>query len=262
MHHHNSPSVLRLTNPFLPSVLFIFLFLVGYSALAQKSTEDVLYLKNGWVLRGTLTSSPTDSLIIIETHDRNRFVFRRPEVDALRQEPVQAEKNFNTRYKRRGFSHYTELGALAARNTSSSTNTSAFSFQTINGYKFGQAFFSGLGIGIDLYATQSLMPLFGSIRGDITDRGNLIPYYFADVGYGANITGKDTNPFPRVIYQGGSLFAVGAGMKVIFNNSTGFLLSVGYRSQRTSIARDFGNNSTSKEGVNFNRVAVRAGFTF
>lgn len=250
------------TLQFVLSVLFFSLFLKSPEALAQKSTEDVLYLKNGWVLRGTITSAPSDSLVTIETRDRNRFVFGRPEVESVRQEPSLTTKPTQPDYKRRGFSHYTEMGALAARNTSSSTNTSAFSFQTVNGYKFGQGFFTGLGIGVDLYATQTLMPIFGSIRGDFSSRGHLIPYYFIDFGYGANITGKDTNPFPQVTYQGGALFGVGLGMKVIFNNSTGFLLSLGYRSQRTGTDQDFGNGTIRTNEETFNRIALRAGFTF
>jgi|GEM_PF-573741 len=249
-----SPSPLQLVK----ALFFLALFLKGPDALAQQAKEDVLYLKNGWILRGTLTSAPSDSLVTIETNDRNRFVFNRTAVKSIGQEPALSSK---PTYKRRGFSHYTEMGALAARNTSSSTNTSAFSFQTVNGYKLGQALFAGLGVGVDLYATQTLMPIFGSIRGDLTNRGHLIPYYFVDFGYGANITGKDTNPFLQVTYRGGALFGIGLGMKVIFNNSTGFLLSLGYRSQRTGTEQDFGGSIRTNEDT-FNRIALRAGFTF
>jgi len=260
--HHslNSPAV----RPFLllcfSGFLLLSLLLIGPAALAQHATEDVLYLKNGWILRGRITSVPSDSLVTIETQGRNRFVFNRSEVERVQQEAI--PKNANLNYKRRGFSHYTELGALAARNTSSSTNTSAFSFQTVNGYKFGQAFFTGLGIGVDLYATQSLLPVFGSIRGDFTSGGSLIPFYFVDAGYGANITGKDTDPFTNRTYQGGALFAIGLGMKVIFNNSTGFLLSAGYRSQNTKVQQDFGGGNTRTDEIHFGRVAIRAGFSF
>ena len=247
---------------FVKVIFFLSLFLKGPDVLAQQSMEDVLYLKNGWILRGTITSPPSDSLVTIETKDRNRFVFNRTAVNRVGQEPTLSNKPTQPTYKRRGFSHYTEMGALAARNTSSSTNTSAFSFQTVNGYKFGQALFAGLGIGVDLYATQTLMPIFGSIRGDLTNRGHLIPYYFVDFGYGTNITGKDTNPFPQVTYKGGTLFGIGLGMKVIFNNSTGFLLSLGYRSQRTGTDQDFGNGTIRSEESTFNRIALRAGFTF
>jgi hypothetical protein len=51
-------------------------------------------------------------------------------------------------------------------------------------------------------------------------------------------------------------------MKVIFNNSTGFLLSLGYRSQRTGTEQDFGSGTIRTDESPFNRIALRAGFTF
>jgi hypothetical protein len=256
------PALHRFSLRLVKAFFFLALLLKGPDALAQQAREDVLYLKNGWILRGTITSPSSDSLVTIETKDRNRFVFNRTAVKSIGQEATLSAKQNQPAYKRRGFSHYTEMGALAARNTSSSTNTSAFSFQTVNGYKCSQVLFAGLGIGVDLYATQTLMPIFGSIRGDLTSRGPLIPYYFVDFGYGANITGKDTNPVPQVTYRGGALFGIGLGMKVIFNNSTGFLLSLGYRSQRTGTEQDFGSGTIRTDESPFNRIALRAGFTF
>ncbi|MBC7920133.1 MAG: hypothetical protein H7Z75_03500 [Ferruginibacter sp.] len=222
-------------------------------------TEDVLYLKNGWVLRGKITSTASDSLVRLRTGDRNQFAFRRAEIDAIEQERAPDEKNI--RYRGRGFGHYTELGALATRNTSGFTNPSAFSFQTVNGFKFNQFLYAGLGVGIDLFDNQSLLPLFGSLRGDLTRRGSVLPYYFADLGYGANITGRDEMNFPARTYSGGALFAAGLGIKAIFNRNTGFLLSVGYRSQKTSFRTDnqFGSTDTK---ANFQRLALRAGFAF
>ena len=179
-------------------------------ARAQQAIEQVLYLKNGWVLRGRLLSPPAADPVRLATADRNEFVFRRAEIDSLRERPAPPARVLGVAYKARGFGHFTELGALAGRNTSRSVNTSAFSFQTVNGYKFGQWVFVGLGMGADLYATQSLVPLFASVHGDFTRRGTLLPFYSLDVGYGINITGRDNAPAQPVTYRGGTLWAAGA----------------------------------------------------
>jgi hypothetical protein len=231
------------------------LLLFTAHAHAQRPTEQVLYLKNGWVLRGQLLSAPTADPIRLQTADRSEFSFRRAEVDSLRQRPIGRP---GAPYKVRGFGHYTELGALAGRNTSSSVNTSAFSFQTVNGFKFNQWVYVGLGVGADLYATQSLVPLFASLRGDLARRGTVLPFYFLDAGYGLNITGQDNTLAQPVTYSGGRLWAAGLGLKVPFSNSTGFLLSVGYRTQRTTLSRP----AIAPERVTFERIAVRAGFAF
>lgn len=254
---------LLLTSGMLPSffapIALGWLLTSAHLASAQQTTEDVLYLKNGWVLRGKITSAVSDSLVRLRTGDRNQFAFRRTEIAAIEQERASDEKNI--RYQRRGFGHYTELGTLATRNTSGYTNLSAFSFQTVNGFKFHQLLYAGLGVGIDLYDNQSLLPLFGSLRGDLTHRGSVLPYYFVDLGYGVNITGRDEMNFPDRTYSGGTLFAAGLGIKAIFNHGTGFLLSVGYHSQKTSFRVDNRFNSTETKAT-LQRLSVRTGFTF
>jgi len=45
---------------------------------------------------------------------------------------------------------------------------------------------------------------------------------------------------------------------VLFSGNTGFLISLGYRAQRTTLTRA----GTEPEDVRFQRIAVRAGFAF
>src|SRR5215475_12882171 len=87
------------------------------------------------------------------------------------------------------FSHYTEIGALAAtKNRPDNVTTAAFTFQTVNGYKFNQYLFTGIGVAADLYAKQTIVPVFASVRGDFIHTGIFIPFYFVDGGYGFDIT--------------------------------------------------------------------------
>lgn len=235
-------------------LFFAFLQILSISIFAQKNTEKVLYLKNEWVIRGKVLSDDSEK-IKIQTTQGNIFVFSKTDVLEIKEEKVFS----NTSYKTKGFSHYTELGALAARNTANpNVNTSAFSFQTVNGYKFNQYLFVGGGVGIDLYATQTFIPVFGSLRGDFVRNKAVIPFYFLDIGYGRNIT---TNENPNLNFNGGILWGVGIGMKVIFNNSTGFLLSIGYRQQQGTETINM-MNSSQETRLNYQRLALRAGFSF
>jgi hypothetical protein len=229
-------------------------------AIAQKATEDVLYLKNGWILRGKITSVPADSLVKIQTRDQNLFVFSRPEISKMQQEPFQYKGNQSIFYQRRGFGHYTELGSIIAKN---STAGSAFTFQMVNGYQFSPWVFTGLGIGLDSYRTQSLLPLFGSYRGDLVHQGGLIPFYFVDGGYAFNLSGEGNSSGLATRYRGGTLFAAGAGTKILLSHHAGLLMSVGYRSQRTSFEQELsGVGGNFKTEMNYRRVVLRIGFTF
>jgi hypothetical protein len=231
------------------SILLFFLSFVVSGTYAQSSkTEDVLYLKNQWVIRGKILEQNNNS-IKIQTHEGNIFVFPAGDVEKISQEKIW--RNFV--YKSRGFANFTELGPLiAGKTTIDGVTTAAFSFQTVNGYKFSQYATAGIGVGADLYATQTVLPVFASFRGDLSKAGSVIPFYFADGGYGINITQNSDN---GTAFKGGPMYAAGLGVKIPFNRSAGFLLSFGYRYQKTSYS--YNNISTD---VTYNRLAVRAGF--
>ena len=151
----------------------------------------------------------------------------------------------------RRFGHFTEIGALATTQTSpDNVTTAAFSFQMVNGYRFSRRLFAGLGVGADLFATETILPVFGSLRGDILKKGDFIPYYFVDLGYGFNGTRNES-----ITYKGGLAAAAGIGFKINLVNDKGFLVSFGYRFQEAS--RTMGS---MEERRNYQRLALRAGF--
>lgn len=211
-------------------------------------TEDVIYLKNEWVIRGKIILLD-DNNVKIQTAEGNIYNFNKVEIVK-----ISVEKRWNNFvYRKSGFSSFTELGPLiAGRTTLDGVTTAAFSFQTINGFKFSQLAFLGLGVGADLYAIQTIVPLFISFRGDLSQHGTVIPYYFGNFGYGMNIT--QTSP-QFTDFKGGIQYAVGFGIKIPFNYHAGFLFSLGYNYQETSYSQQ-----GIKNNINYNRLAVRAGF--
>jgi hypothetical protein len=229
-------------------LMLICLMFTGAMVMAQGKKEDVIYLNNGGVLRGTRLSDSL-SMIRIRTADGSIWVYPLTDVKS-----VQKEASYNSyAYKPKGFGHFTELGPLVAgKTTIDGVTTAAFSFQTVNGYKFQPYLFSGLGVGVDLYATQTVIPVFGSIRGDLYKQGSVIPFYFVDAGYGFNIT---QNSSTGTDFKGGLLYAGGIGIKIPFNRSAGFLLSFGYRYQQTSYLQEGVDNH-----IKYRRLAIRAGF--
>ena len=228
-------------------IICFFCLFFSFQSFAQQQ-EDVIYLKNGWIIRGEITSKNQET-ITIKTQDRNVFVFKIDEILNTNKEDVPPSFNL----KEKGFFHFTELGPLASQNTGElNVNTSAFSFQTINGLKFNPHFGVGLGVGIDLYATQTFIPAFATIRGDLTSKKQFVPFYFVDYGYGFNGT---TNTLPNTSFNGGSVFATGLGLKIGLSEKAGVLISLGYRNQRYGATV---NQQTNRD--TYNRIALRAGF--
>ena len=212
--------------------------------------EDVLYLKNEAVIRGKIISRE-ENRIKIQTSDGTVWVFNNTDI-----QKITGEKPFGrVQNSSRAYMNYTELGPLVAgKTTIDGVTTAAFSFQTVNGYRFKRWLFAGAGAGVDLYATQTILPLFASVRGDLADDFSVIPFYFADAGYGINITQNSAN---STDFSGGLQYAAGLGIKIPFNRSAGFLISFGYRHQSSSYKL---NSAETK--VQYNRLAIRAGFFF
>ncbi|WP_019989865.1 hypothetical protein [Rudanella lutea] len=240
-----------------PVLTLLVAFFVTSTVYAQittaPETTDVLALRNGWVLRGRLLSAPSDASVTIETRDGNRFVF--PQTDVL---SIRHEKAPTTRS--RGYGLFVELGPLAARNTTAqAVTTAAITFHIINGFRFSRWLYAGLGTGVDLYATQTFVPFFASVRGDLSGpslRQGPVPFYFVDGGYSFNATVNDT---PGLNYIGGAYTSAGLGLRFPFVRNTSFLLSGGYYLQRSIIEQP---DRSSRQSADFNRVAIRAGFTF
>ncbi len=235
-------------NTFTLTIIFV-LYLTAFS-FGQKKTHIRVFLKNGSVIKGNILEPGPP--LKLEMFDKSILIFQPEEV-----EKVELEKFVNPgiRYKQKGFVHYTELGPLAMSNRASNgVTTSAFSFQTTNGYKFNQWLYTGLGVGADLYAVQTFVPVVLSVRGDFTGKGDKIPFYFIEGGHGFNATSNDVD---SVRFGGGPTVAAGIGLKILFSSNTGFTISAGYRFQRSSVQQ---LNIEKKE--DFNRLTLRAGFSF
>ena len=236
----------------MKKTLTLLFCIVAINTFAQKINDDVLYLKNGSIYRGRIVEK-NEQIIKLETYDKNIYAVQLTDIQEIKSEETLEKPTIL--YKEKGYVHYTELGPLAGSNRASNgVTTSAFSFQTVNGYKFNQYFFTGIGIGADLYAVQTFVPIVLSVRGDFTKKGNKIPFYFVEGGYSLNATSNDVD---GIKYQGGNTFAAGLGLKILFNENTGFVIGAGYRFQRSELVEK--TNTTIED---FNRLTLRIGFSF
>lgn len=68
----------------------IFCIFLTSIALSQQEYEEVVYLKNGSVIKGTIIEQVPDVSIKIQTKDGNTFVYQMDEIDRITKEPVQS----------------------------------------------------------------------------------------------------------------------------------------------------------------------------
>ena len=71
----------------IAAVLFCILF--TSMALSQQEYEEVVYLKNGSVIKGTIIEQVPDVSIKIQTKDGNIFVYQMEEIDRITKEIIE-----------------------------------------------------------------------------------------------------------------------------------------------------------------------------
>ena len=101
--------------------------------------------------------------------------------------------------------------------------------QLVNGFQ-QNAWFYGLGVGIDYYGSKRSIPLFVDVKRNLK-KGNKTPFVFADGGYNVSwlrdseksyIGGRNYKP------TGGMYYEAGIGYKFILKNKLAFGFSAGY----------------------------------
>jgi hypothetical protein len=69
-------------------IFFIVTTLIYTSSFAQKVKEDVIYLKNGNVLKGKIEHTKENHSVILNTYSGNKFYFSNDEIDSIKSEKI------------------------------------------------------------------------------------------------------------------------------------------------------------------------------
>ncbi|GEO05106.1 hypothetical protein AAE02nite_27700 [Adhaeribacter aerolatus] len=228
--------------------------------LAQKrGWQDVVYLKNGSIIRGHLQEDSSPAIIRIETVGQNLFVFKPEEVERVAKEYTRTD--FKYPYTQ-GYQNITEAGmSVGYRPTvnafSDPGRSVNFTLQTFNGYQFLPALAVGLTTAIDTYGSITLLPVALGIRGDIT-KTKVRPYYGFDAGYALDWL---SNPNLAANQDGGFVWSPTFGLKFNSHKTHAFILNLGYRNQRATAETRQGNMLTTQRN-HFQRILFRMGISF
>lgn len=239
--------------------VFLFLFLPASLLAQKKGWQDVVYLKNGGIIRGQLQESASPSLIRIETVGQNLFVFKQEEVDRLARETTKA--NFKYPYTR-GYLNITEMGINVGYRPMINEFTDQgrsvdFTLQTFNGYQFIPTLALGFTTALDTYGSVTLLPVALGVRGDIT-KTKVRPFYGLDVGYALDWL---SNPNLPANQNGGFFWSPTLGLKFNSQKTHAFILNLGYRNQKASAATHQSNIITTQNN-HYQRILIRLGMSF
>jgi len=203
-------------------VLFTLITTISFG---QNNYEDVVYLKNGSIIRGIIIEQVPNKSIKIQTADRNVFVFKIDEVERMTREPLQSRRTSTTSSSgmRQGYKGIFEIGYEIG---TGDFGIDRLKLNIINGYQINPVFSIGFGTGLRYYfdADVALMPIFANVRTYFIDH-NVTPYLSLDIGYAFNASKRN--------FEGvGFLMNPTIGASYMISNRSAMNFGIGYGMQR------------------------------
>ena len=252
----------------IPTLILTIFF--SLTLFAQKRNHDVVYLKNGSILGGTVVLIDPGKFIKLRTPDRNVWVFEQEKIDSIVQ-PAKIQIP-----QKNGYFNLTEMGVLAGNSANYKKNP--FTLLNINGWRFENGFSTGLGVGVEFF-NETYLPVVADFRYFIRKSGAM-PFVSLQGGYSIPLGGtysqqvyysspviwdltiyRPPTPIPPttdVSARGGWLLNPAIGIQSAINENLALTFSAGYRIMR----HRYGKNDTYKLDVDYNRLSLKVGLLF
>jgi len=231
----------------------------SHTVNTEKKLEDVIYLKNGAIVRGIIIEQVPNKSVEIKSNDNNYFIFKMDEVQKIAREN---RLNDPTDYKKKGFLNITEIGFGFGVNT---INTYRGSFdidgqdpilgiRTINGYQLNEYFSFGLGVGFEAFLDGdnkgALIPFTVDTRINFR-KGKISPVLNLNGGYSVgvqNSSGLAANP--------------SIGMKLYLTKKIAYIFNIGYKVQQQNVKLPDEFGVEIPRIVNYQFLSLSTGLTF
>ncbi|MDR3119678.1 MAG: hypothetical protein LBU44_09765 [Mediterranea sp.] len=159
--------------------VFFSFFVVSSFCYAQDKIVDVVYLKNGSMIRGQIIEQRPNQSLKIKTSDGSIFAYDITEVEKMTKEqltPVVVDKKIMRGYK----------GFVTFGHTSSGGDAGRLELNTTHGYQFNNHIFLGGGVGYHYYnkAETYAIPLFIHFRVNFVNINKKVtPFGYLKTGY-------------------------------------------------------------------------------
>lgn len=230
-------------------VLFALITSVSFG---QSNYQDVVYLKNGSIIRGVIIEQVPNKSIKIETANRNVFVYQMDEIEKLAKEPYQGKINSSLSNSglQSGYKGLVELGYQIGTGV---YPVDRMKLNIINGYQINPYFSLGFGTGLRYYFDRraALIPVFADFRANFIDN-SVSPYLSLGVGYSF----VATNSFESA----GFLLNPTVGVSFKVSEKSAMNVSLGYEMQRIK----FLYYDLTYYGFHqiFNAISINVGISF
>ncbi|MFV1885045.1 MAG: hypothetical protein ACMZ7B_11195 [Balneola sp.] len=228
--------------------------LVSPATFAQSNLEDVVYLKDGSVLRGSILSFNENISLQIQIKGGSQFFVLFEDVREIKKEPRYNEK----RFKEKGYVNFTGFDRLPGGYDNSTR------FQMSHGYQFNPHFSAGLGIAYVNYEDPiSSIPLFVDLRYNLL-KANSTPFAFTKLGYSFSYDHQSDDQPDITDHKGGVMLNVGVGLLFETRSGYGLYFNLGYNFEKMSYTQEnfWWNQQTIENDITYKRVNFGLGLAF
>lgn len=240
--------------------LILIFTLISNLTFGQNNQEDVVYLKNGEVVRGKIVQNVPSQSLRIQTKDKKVIELKHADIEKMTRENIVEDNSTNTtkpiKFKKRGFINLTEIidnkgtGKVEFNNKSYDNDSRSLGVRTVNGFQFDEHSSLGLGLGLEGFDDETYLSLFADYRLTFLE-GRVSPVFIANVG--TSIGANDS--------YGQLLIHPQLGMRVYLSKNVAYLLNFGYKWQQEEITI-YGGVNKKVEIVFFKYVTISTGLSF
>lgn len=140
----------------LQLLVFCIFFIMSTFTFAQSKYQDVVYLKNGSILRGVIIELIPEETVTIEIIGNNVFVFRMEEVEKIVKElPPKNKVEVDPSFRKRGYFGSSFGVSMPIGEFSEGSNGLANTGVQVNLINFGYRFTNNLGIAATWYGASN-----------------------------------------------------------------------------------------------------------
>ena len=189
--------------------------------------QDVVYLKNGSIIRGNIHEPLANDKVFIETVSGNIFVYQMDEIEKLTKEPFYVKDKIDNTGIKKGYYGVFEFGTGFCFGYDTKSMDRNINF--ISGYRVNPWFAAGAGFGLRYYPEAGfMMPFFADLRANLLNKRKS-PYLSLDIGYAFN---------PNDVMIGGFMMAPTIGVSVKAKNRIALNIGLCYEMQRSVYYED------------------------
>lgn len=233
------------------NLIFCFFLLLSSSALAQKE-QDVLYLRNGSIIRGNIIEK-SDTLVRILITGGNVFAWHPDQILITARE---AEPRRDLTVKEDGFFHLFTVGFLFGQ--SDSEKPAPFSVMWESFYKYRENYATGFFLGFE-QLKENIVPMGISFKYMLPVRQSAIVFGVSG-GYGNPVEEPREDYITRM--KGGLIGGAELGFHVPVGRGNGIFMSVGYRYTELNYDIEDWWLGDYKRKIKYNRLLFRIGISF